>query len=81
LVAGGMFLLGRELSVRRMGYGAMRILGDREVARAVLQRAVELGVNLIDTAGLLRRRPQRGVPVLLVSSPLRAKLRATVPVV
>ena len=45
-------------AVRRMGYGAMRITGwgiwgwpkDRENAKAVLRRAVELGVNFIDTA-------------------------------
>jgi len=47
-----------DLSVRRLGFGAMRITGkgvwgpppDRETALAVLRRAVELGVNLIDTA-------------------------------
>ena len=45
-------------SVRRLGFGAMRITGpgiwgepaDREVARSVLRRAVELGVDFIDTA-------------------------------
>jgi aryl-alcohol dehydrogenase-like predicted oxidoreductase len=50
--------LGEELTVRRLGFGAMRITGrgiwgeppDRERARAVVRRAVELGVNLIDTA-------------------------------
>lgn len=50
--------LGGVLPVRRMGYGAMRICGegvwgepaDREAARKVLRRAVELGVDLIDTA-------------------------------
>ena len=44
--------------IHRLGYGAMRITGkgiwgepaDREVARAVLRRAVELGVDFIDTA-------------------------------
>ena len=44
--------------VRRLGFGAMRITGpgiwgeppDREAARAVVRRAVELGVNLIDTS-------------------------------
>ena len=54
----GTFELGGELTVRRLGFGAMRITGDgiwgepddREVARAVVRRAVELGVNLIDTA-------------------------------
>ena len=50
--------LGGDLVVRRMGFGAMRITGegiwgdpkDRAAAHAVLRRAVELGVNLIDTA-------------------------------
>ena len=53
-----MFKLGGDLSVNRLGFGAMRITGegiwgwpkDREEARKVLKRAVELGVNLIDTA-------------------------------
>jgi len=52
------FTLGDDLTVRRMGYGAMRITGegiwgppkDRDGAIKVLQRAVELGVNFIDTA-------------------------------
>ena len=56
--AAGSFLLGGDLSVVRLGYGAMRITGrgiwgepaDPESAKAVLRRAVELGVNLIDTA-------------------------------
>jgi pyridoxine 4-dehydrogenase len=47
-----------DMTVNRLGYGAMRITGrgvwgdppDREAARAVLRRAVELDVNLIDTA-------------------------------
>jgi len=50
--------LGGDLTVRRMGFGAMRLTGqgiwgeppDRARAHAVLRRAVELGVNLIDTA-------------------------------
>ena len=50
--------LGGDLPVRRLGFGAMRITGDgvwgwppdRENALMVLRRAVELGVNLIDTA-------------------------------
>ena len=50
--------LGGDLSVNRLGFGAMRITGegvwgwppDRENALKVLRRAVELGVNLIDTA-------------------------------
>jgi len=56
--AAGSMTLGGDLIVRRMGYGAMRITGqgiwgdppDRAKAQAVLRRAVELGVNLIDTA-------------------------------
>jgi pyridoxine 4-dehydrogenase len=56
--AGGTFTLGGDLVVNRLGYGAMRITGegiwgepkDRERAKKVLQRAVELGVNFIDTA-------------------------------
>jgi aryl-alcohol dehydrogenase-like predicted oxidoreductase len=52
------FKLGGELEVNRLGYGAMRITGegiwgepkDREAAKKVLQKAVELGVNFIDTA-------------------------------
>jgi pyridoxine 4-dehydrogenase len=50
--------IGGDLEVRRLGFGAMRICGpsilgwpeDRENALRVLRRAVELGVNLIDTA-------------------------------
>ena len=50
--------LGSELSVHRLGYGAMRLTGpgiwgspdDRTSAIAVLRRAVELNVNFIDTA-------------------------------
>jgi pyridoxine 4-dehydrogenase len=56
--AGGTISLGNELSVRRLGFGAMRITGDgvwgppkdTASAIAVLRRAVELGVNFIDTA-------------------------------
>jgi pyridoxine 4-dehydrogenase len=52
------FKLGGELEIHRLGYGAMRITGkgvwgepaDRENAKKVLRRAVELGVNFIDTA-------------------------------
>src|SRR6266699_1991142 len=55
--AGGISL-GNEISVHRLGYGAMRLTGegiwgppkDRKTASAVLRRAVELGVNFIDTA-------------------------------
>ena len=55
--AAGTVSLG-DLTVNRMGFGAMRLTGagvwgepdDREEAVAVLRRAVELGVNLVDTA-------------------------------
>lgn len=54
----GTFLLGGELPVHRLGYGAMRITGpgvwgdppDRAGCTATLRRAVERGVNFIDTA-------------------------------
>jgi aryl-alcohol dehydrogenase-like predicted oxidoreductase len=54
----GTVSLGNEISVHRLGYGAMRLTGagiwgppkDRKAALAVLRRAIELGVNFIDTA-------------------------------
>src|ERR1700747_621776 len=54
----GNISLGGEISVHRLGFGAMRLTGegiwgppkDRKGALAVLRRAVELGVNFIDTA-------------------------------
>jgi len=56
--ASGSFVLGGDLPVHRLGYGAMRITGDgiwgppadHDEAIRVLRRAVELGVDLIDTA-------------------------------
>lgn len=56
--AAGTLLIGGDLEVNRLGYGAMRITGagivgppeDHDAALAVLRRAVELDVNLIDTA-------------------------------
>jgi pyridoxine 4-dehydrogenase len=56
--ASGTFALGGDLTVNRLGFGAMRITGDGiwgepkdpAGAKKVLQRAVELGVNFIDTA-------------------------------
>ncbi|HEY1726244.1 MAG TPA: aldo/keto reductase [Steroidobacteraceae bacterium] len=56
--AAGRLTIGGDLSVNRVGYGAMRITGediwgqpaDPNEARAVLRRALELGVNFIDTA-------------------------------
>ncbi|MBW4550789.1 MAG: aldo/keto reductase [Aphanocapsa sp. GSE-SYN-MK-11-07L] len=53
------FQLGSDLSVNRLGYGAMRLTGqpgnfghyaDREAGKQLLRRAIELGVNFIDTA-------------------------------
>ena len=54
----GQVSLGREISVNRLGFGAMRLTGegiwgppkDRAGTLAVLRRAVELGVQFIDTA-------------------------------
>jgi pyridoxine 4-dehydrogenase len=46
------FSLGGELEVRRVGFGAMRIVDDRAEGVRVLRRAVELGVTLIDTADI-----------------------------
>jgi pyridoxine 4-dehydrogenase len=56
--ASGTFTLGGDLTVNRLGFGAMRITGDGiwgepkdpKEARAVLSRVAELGINLIDTA-------------------------------
>ena len=52
------FPIGGDLPVHRLGFGAMRITGDgvwgppknRQEALAVLRRAIELGINFIDTA-------------------------------
>src|SRR5207237_2563383 len=54
----GMFAISGELHVHRLAFGAMQLTGrgvwgepaDRAQAIAVLRRAVELGINLIDTA-------------------------------
>ncbi|RRA47749.1 aldo/keto reductase [Acidipila sp. EB88] len=54
----GTFALGGDLAVNRLGYGAMRITGegiwgepkDGAEAKRVLQRAIEIGINFIDTA-------------------------------
>ncbi|MGA6168429.1 aldo/keto reductase [Amycolatopsis magusensis] len=55
---GGVFRIGGDLPVHRLGYGAMQLTGDgvwgepadRDGALAVLRRTVELGVDFIDTA-------------------------------
>ncbi len=54
----GEFLIGNDLRVTRLGYGSMQITGDgiwgepkdRAEAIRVLRRAIELGINFIDTA-------------------------------
>ena len=54
----GTIVIGGDLTVSRLGFGAMRLSGsgiwgdppDRDAAIRVLRRAVELGVNFIDTA-------------------------------
>src|SRR5437868_7759721 len=56
--AAGTITIGGDLTVNRLGFGAMRLTGkgiwgeppDREVAKQVLRRALELDINLIDTA-------------------------------
>ena len=56
---GGTFALGGDLTVTRMGYGAMQLAGprvfgppaDRAAAVAVLREAVQLGITHIDTSG------------------------------
>src|SRR5215210_3020741 len=56
--AAGTFAIGGDIEINRLGFGAMRLCGpgitgppaDRENAHAVLRRAVELGVQHIDTA-------------------------------
>src|SRR5437899_11812354 len=56
--AAGAFTIGGDLTVNRIGYGAMHITGpgiwgppaDKEAALATLRRAIMLGVTLIDTA-------------------------------
>jgi aryl-alcohol dehydrogenase-like predicted oxidoreductase len=54
----GTFLIGGDIPVHRLGFGAMRLTGagiwgepdDRDECIAVLRRALELGITLIDTA-------------------------------
>jgi pyridoxine 4-dehydrogenase len=56
--AAGRFTIGGDLTVNRIGYGAMRITGpgiwgptvEKKAALATLRKAIELGVNIIDTA-------------------------------
>jgi pyridoxine 4-dehydrogenase len=44
------FAIGGELEVRRLGFGAMRIVDDPDEGRRLLRRALELGVTHVDTA-------------------------------
>ncbi|HEY2193632.1 MAG TPA: aldo/keto reductase [Actinomycetospora sp.] len=88
--AAGTFELGGELPIRRLGYGAMRLTGegiwgppkDTDNALAVLRRAVDLGVDFVDTADsygpyvseeLIREAlyPYRGVTVATKAGLLR----------
>jgi aryl-alcohol dehydrogenase-like predicted oxidoreductase len=88
--ASGEFVLGGELTVRRLGYGAMRLTGegiwgppkDPDNAVAVLRRAIDLGVDFVDTADsygpyvseeLIREAlyPYRGVTVATKAGLLR----------
>jgi aryl-alcohol dehydrogenase-like predicted oxidoreductase len=90
VAASGEFALGDDLRVRRLGYGAMRLTGegiwgppkDPENAVAVLRRAVELGVDFVDTADsygpyvseeLIREAlyPYRGITVATKAGLLR----------
>ncbi|MDD7941120.1 aldo/keto reductase [Actinomycetospora lutea] len=90
VAASGQFMLGGALKVHRLGYGAMRLTGegiwgppkDPDNALAVLRRAVELGVDFIDTADsygpyvseeLVREAlyPYRGVTVATKAGLLR----------
>src|SRR6516162_1132003 len=56
--ASGTFTIGGDLTVYRLGFGAMHLTGpgiwgppaNKQEAIAVLRRALELGINLIDTA-------------------------------
>jgi pyridoxine 4-dehydrogenase len=90
VAASGEYALGEHLRVRRLGYGAMRLTGegiwgppkDTDNAVAVLRRAVDLGVDFVDTADsygpyvseeLIREAlyPYRGVTVATKAGLLR----------
>ena len=90
VTASGTYTLGDTLTVRRLGYGAMRLTGegiwgppkDPDNAIAVLRRAVDLGVDFVDTADsygpyvseeLVREAlyPYRGVTVATKAGLLR----------
>ena len=58
VIASGQFTIGKDITINRLGFGAMRITGpgiwgepiDRQEALRTLKRLPELGVNFIDTA-------------------------------
>jgi pyridoxine 4-dehydrogenase len=88
------FAVGGDIEVRRLGFGAMRITGpgiwgpprDRAAARALLRRAVDLGVQVIDTADAMAPAFQRSSsqklssPTTACSSRPRAATNAPAPV-
>jgi pyridoxine 4-dehydrogenase len=57
-LVGGTFTMAEDLTVTRMGYGAMQLAGpgvfgppkDRDAAIAVLREVIELGITHIDTS-------------------------------
>ena len=59
--SGGVFRIGNQLPINRLGFGAMRITGngiwgeprDHDEAIRVLRRALELGINFFDTASTI----------------------------
>ena len=65
----GVFQLGGDLPINRLGFGAMRITGqgiwgypkNLEEAQRVLHKAIELGINFIDTAVLMDRRSPKNL--------------------
>jgi aryl-alcohol dehydrogenase-like predicted oxidoreductase len=82
------FAVGGDIEVRRLGFGAMRITGpgtwgpprDRAAARALLRRAVDLGVQLIDTAAAFRHSAntnQIALAWLLAVSPVTLPIPGT----
>jgi len=79
----GEFLIGNDLRVTRLGFGAMRITGngiwgppaDRAGAIQVLRRAVELGIDFIDTADSYGNCDKRGLRAAR-SQPMGRKRKA-----
>jgi aryl-alcohol dehydrogenase-like predicted oxidoreductase len=73
------FLIGGDMAVNRVGFGAMRLAAngfrgparDPEIGRAVLRRAVELGINLIDTAAFYCSSDRRVRANVLIREALR----------